>query len=227
MTESHLDGLLDALVPAASTPRWDDVVDRARRGRRRSTVIVVVVVALVLAPATWAAVHAFEGTPATPQVHRAFVISNRLTAEASKKLGKEFPQAKVDEVHGVLQVHSPGWLLDLWAAPSTEGGTCFFLDWQREAAQSLLPSGTGGCLESRAPPLVAATFQGGPFRYAGLYGWARGPEATVRVVLTNGRTVTLPVVEHFFLGMVPSGIEPASLTGRDAHGHVVASWKAP
>jgi hypothetical protein len=44
------------------------------------------------------------------------------------------------------------------------------------------------------------------------------------VKLTDGRTTTLPVVEHLFLGALPRGSEPASITGLDVSGNVLASW---
>ena len=64
----YLDHLLEELIPAErDAGSWSDVLDRARRSRRRYTALVAVLAALVLAPAAWAAVNAFEGTPA-PQV---------------------------------------------------------------------------------------------------------------------------------------------------------------
>lgn len=171
----------------------------------------------------WAAVHAFEGKPAPAPVRRTFRFANRATAEIAKKLGKEFPQARVKRAHGVLQVRTRSGPLDLWAAPSTQGGSCFVVDWEGAVIKGVL-AGTSACTQRHEPPIIAGTFQGSVQRYTVLYGYARGTEATVRVALTNGRAVTLPVVEHFFLAAVPSGILPASINGRDANGRVVGRW---
>jgi hypothetical protein len=110
--------------------------------------------------------------------------------------------------------------LDLWATPSTKGGSCFFVDWEASEIKGVL-SGTSGCTPRHEPPIIAGTFQGTVWRYSVLFGYARGPEATVRVALDNGRVSTLPVVEHFTLAAVRSGTGPDSIVGRDAKGRVV------
>ncbi|HZS31665.1 MAG TPA: hypothetical protein VFA37_10440 [Gaiellaceae bacterium] len=227
MTESHLDGLLDALVRAEPRGSWDDVLQRARRAQRRYVAVVVAIAALVLAPATWAAVHAFEGTPAPPPIRHNFVFTNRLRARESARFGKDFPQAEASKAHGVLQVRTRSGALDLWAAPSTQGGSCFFVDWEAGILKGLV-SGAGGCMERGDPPLAGGTLEGGgPSRYAALYGSALDSAVKVRVALTNGRTVSLPVVEHYFLGVVRSGIAVVNITALDASGKVVARWKSP
>lgn len=223
MTESRLDGLLDELVPVQSRAGWDDVVHRARRARRRYAAVVVAVAALVLVPATWAAVKAFEGTPAPPPVRGTFKFSNRGFAEFAKRLGKKFPQAEVGKAHGVLQVQTKDGPLDLWAAPSTNGGTCFVIGLERDMTAKMQLGSMSGCTRADAPALAAGTFGEGADTV--IFGYATGSEATAQITLMDGHTITLPVVEHFFLGADPGGLEPASVTGRDTSGNIVASWK--
>jgi hypothetical protein len=223
MTESYLDGLLDELVLSEPRERWDDVVHRARRAQRRYTALVLAVAMLVLASCSWVAVRVFEGTPAPPPVRGTFRFSNRAFAEFPKKLGNEFPQAEVDKAHGVLQVQTKDGPLDLWAAPSTDGGTCFVLGLENEMTAKMQLGSMSGCTRADTPPISAGTFGAGADTV--LDGYATGSEATAQVTLTNGRTITLPVVEHFFLGSDPGGLAPASITGRDRSGKIVASWK--
>jgi hypothetical protein len=227
MNDAPLDSLLDQLVTAEPRDAWGDVLLRARRSRRRYIVVVAMVAALVLVPATWAVIRAFEGTPAPPPVRKAFHFSNQDTAKAAKWLGKELPQAELDKAHGVLQVQTKAGPLDLWAAPSTQGGTCFFVGYEADVIASDLQNGTSACLQGNEPPLAAGTdFAELPEPWI-VYGWARGAETSVEVKLQDGRTLTLPVVEHYFLGAIPNGTLLESVTGYDAAGNAIATWTPP
>jgi hypothetical protein len=226
MTDSYLDGLLDELVPAEPEARWDDVVHRARRDQRRYAAVVIAVAALGLAACSWVAVKAFEGTPAPPPVRGTFEFSNRATAEAAKRIGKAFPQAEVAKAHGVLQVQTKDGPLDLWAAPATDGGACFVVGWEADRLPKLQVGSTSGCVPADPhPPIGAGTSGVSQHPYTVVYGYAAGPAATAQVKLWSGRSVTLPVVEHFFLAALPTGSAVASVTGRDANGKVIASAK--
>jgi hypothetical protein len=227
MTESHLDALLDELVPAEPPEGWNDVVHRARRDQRRYTAVVLAIATLVLASCSWVAVKAFEGTPAPPPVRGTFEFSNRADAAFAKRIGKKFPQAIVDKAHGVLQVQTKHGPLDLWAAPSTDGGSCFLVGWEADMTEKLQLGGSGGCTQGHEPRVGAGTFQESNRANTVLYGVATGSVATVRVKLWSGRTVTLPVVEHYFLGALPIGSAVESVTGRDASGKIVARYKQP
>lgn len=226
MTDSYLDGLLDELVPTEPQERWDDVVHRARRDQRRFAAVVIAVAALGLAACSWAAVRAFEGTPAPPPVRGTFEFSNRATAEAAKRIGKVFPQAEVAKAHGVLQVRTKDGPLDLWSAPATDGGACFVVGWEADMLPKLQVGDVNACVPAdHQPPIRAGTFQVSDHPYTVLYGYAAASVATAQVKLWSGRTVTLPVEEHFFLAALPVGSAVASVTGRDASGKVVASAK--
>jgi hypothetical protein len=210
MTDSYLDGLLDELVRVEPRESWDDVLQRARRAQRRYTVLVVAIAVLVLAPATWAAYRAFEGTPAPRSIRQDFVLIDG-----------------AGKAHGVLQVQTRYGPLDLWAAPELGGGKCWILIWMRKTSN---PHGSfeGTCSNPAvsAPPIdVGIGWATHPIPV--LSGSVTGRATTVEVKLSNGYTMTLPVVEHLVLGVVP--LQPgarlpgvAFAIGRDASGKVVA-----
>jgi hypothetical protein len=221
----YLDHLLDELVPAErDAGSWSDVLERARRSRRRYTAAVAAVAALVLAPAAWAAVNAFEGTPA-PQVieqnfsyHRVAInpwtgnIVNETDADAGKS-------------HGVLQLQTSDGPLDLWAAPEIDkSGICWFAGWESDISADHA-IGTGSCTESGDAAVDPRTYNDANHpAYTVLVGSVTGSETTLDVTLADGSTTTLPVAEHLFLGALPPGSQLATITGRDATGNVVASW---
>jgi len=225
MNDSYLAGLLDELVPAEPMERWDDVVQRARRSQRRYTVVLVTVAVLVLAPATWAAVRAFRGSPAPPPVRRFLRFTNRQW--------KGLPQAEVSKAHGVIQVRTKRGPLDLWVAPSTAGGLCFLIDYQADRTGRMQQGRSEMCWARGAhfPPIFTGTDAGESSPSTMIYGYVKGPAATVKVTLTNRmtppsrtRTITLPVVEHFFLAPV-RGLFARSIAGLDPHGKIIARWK--
>jgi len=228
MTNAYLDGLLDQLVTAEPRERWDDVVGRARRSRRRYIAAVATVAVLVLAPATWAAVNAFEGTPAPPPVRIDFQSTNRYWAEA--QLGRRAPQADVSKAHGVIQVPTTDGPLDLWAAPTDVGGTCLLVGWDADLAKANGPSEGSMCAPPSSPTSDNLTWVWTTAipthpSYSEVWGYAYGAASTVDVAFEDGSSRTLPVVEHLFLGAVPRGATVVSLAARDSDGNVVGSWK--
>jgi hypothetical protein len=226
MTESHLDALLDELVPAEPREGWNDVVHRARRDQRRYTAVILAIATLVLASCSWVAVRAFEGTPAPPPVRKTFEFSNQASAAFAKRIGRKFPQAEVDKAHGVVQVQTEDGPLDLWAAPATRGRSCFVVGAESDMVANRPFGSSSGCVPHRPPAIGAGTYQGSDHPYAVVFGYATG-SATAEVKLWSGRTVTLPVVEHYFLGELPIGSAVESVTGRDASGKIVARYKPP
>ena len=228
--DAYLDGLLDELVTAEPREAWHEVLGLARRSQRRYIAVVAVVATLGLVPATWAAVNAFEGTPAPQSIVQNFV---RWNAEApnlafvNPKTGfaRHVPRADTTKTHGVLQLDTSDGPLDLWAAPTSVGnGTCWFVGWESDvAAERALGHGT--CTQGDDPAIDPETWGDASHpSYTVLDGSVTGSETTLHVTLTDGRTTTLPVVEHLFLGALPPGSELASIAGRDASGNVVASW---
>lgn len=231
--DAYLDGLLDELVTAEPREAWHEVLDRSRRSRRRYIAVIVAVAAFILAPATWAAVNAFQGTPAPHSIMQSFV---RWNAEApnlafiNPQTGFErhVPLADATKAHGVVQLETSDGPLDMWAAPESDGsGSCWFIAWESDVHGGT-PTGSGGCAQGDQAAIAPATvsFVTHP-AYTILDGSVTGPETTLDVTLTDGDTTTLPVVEHLFLGALPHGSSPASIVGRDANGNVVARFPEP
>jgi hypothetical protein len=230
--DAHLDGLLDELVPAESREAWSDVLRRARRSRRRYAGVVTAIAVFVLAPATWAAVDAFDGTPAPPSIHQTFLqwdarAAAMEAAEAQDGFSRHVPRADASQAHGVLQVATTGGPLDMWAAPELDGsGTCWFIGWESDLHEDDGARGSGSCTEADGDPINAGWEWGFDHpAYTVLSGSVTGDEKTLDVTLTDGNTTTLPVVEHLFLAALPKGSKPATIVGRDANGNVVATWK--
>jgi hypothetical protein len=236
MMDAHLDQLLDELVPMEPREQWNDVLSRARRSRRRYIAVVAAVAVLVLAPAAWAAVNAFEGTPA-PQVIQQDFSYHRVTINPRTGFVHFIPDADASKAHGVLQLQTSDGPLDLWAAPERRvvhgeplvpkndvSGTCWFVGCESDiSAEHAI--GTGSCTESNDPAITPETYNDASHpAYTVLVGSVTGLETTLDVTLTDGSTTTLPVAEHLFMGALPHGSELASITGREANGNVVASW---
>jgi hypothetical protein len=184
---------------------------------------------------------AFEGTPPPPDVSTSFSQLNQLADQATQQgFAGEFPQADVSKAHGVIEVQTADGPEDLWVAPSDQGGQCYFIDWANDPAeQDGSKYGFGGC-----PPLASTTK---PINPPGLV-WVVGhPDlmtvngsvsvdaASVQIALQDGSTITLPVVEHVFLGAIdePAGqtgvgdIRIERVTAVDASGNQVAEWTSP
>jgi hypothetical protein len=233
MNDAYLDGLLDELVTPRPRDRWNDVLVRAGRSRRRYAAIVAAVAVLVLAPATWAAVNAFEGTPAPQSIQQNFLqwdaqAAARQYALAQAGFTAKVPQAVADKAHGVLQLQTGDGPLDMWAAPATDRGTCYFIGWESDLSRPAGAYGYGGC--APATPQNGDDITWGEVNlppthpnYWVLSGYVYGDAATVDVVLADGRTTTLPVVEGLFMAAFDSQEKIASLTAHDAAGSVVAT----
>lgn len=230
MSETYLEGLLDELVPAEPREAWGDVLRRARRSRRCYTAAIAAVAVLVLAPATWAAVDAFEGTPAPQSIQQTFLEGDAMSAAmrayaAQNGLKREFPSADASKAHGVLQLATTDGPLDMWAAPELDrNGSCWFVNWESDM-QGDRVGGEGSCMQDGEDPISFGTYNDASHpAYTLVDGSVTGAETTLDMTLTDGTTTTLPVVEHLFLGALPHGSNVASVTGRDANGDVVATW---
>jgi hypothetical protein len=227
MTDAYLDGLLDELVTAEPRERWNDVLGRARRSRRRYIAVVAAIGTLVLVPATWAAVSAFEGTPAPRSIQQNFVEWNASAVQLSQSgFRKAVPHADASKAHGVLQLQTNDGPLDLWAAPELNGnGRCWFVGWDSELNGPNGPRGVNSCTQTDAQPFNWMGWNDANHpSYTVLIGSVNGSETTLDVTLADGSTTTLPVVEHLFLGALPHGSKVQTILGRDAAGNVVATW---
>lgn len=237
MTDAHLDGLLDELVTAEPRERWKDVAGRARRSRRRYAAIVTAVAVLLLAPATWAAVDAFEGSPAPQSVVQNFLqwdarAAALSAARAQAGFATHVPTADASKAHGVLRLQTGDGPLDLWATPGTDGGTCYFIGWESDQSRPDGAYGFGGCVPEA--PTDGRDISWGEVNlppthpnYWVLNGYVYGAASTVDVTQANGTTTTLPVVEHWFLATFDTDTKIASFTARDSAGNVVTTLTNP
>ncbi|HKU56336.1 MAG TPA: hypothetical protein VJP41_04880 [Gaiellaceae bacterium] len=208
--------------------------------RRPALGLAIALTALASAGVALAAgLGAFEGTPAPPDVSTSFSQLNQLADQATQQgFAHRFPQADVSKAHGAIEVQTPDGPEDLWVAPSDQGGQCYFIDWANDPPyQDGSVYGFGGCPPTSTAPIDA----GGPVWVSGhpnlltVSGSVSVDAATVQVVLQDGSTMTLPVVEHVYLGSLD---EPAGQTGVgdekvvkvtafDASGNQVAQWTSP
>jgi hypothetical protein len=236
MSEAMIDDLLDGLVPAVEQlPDWSGVLLRARRAHRRRIALFVVAAAFVVVPAAYAAVRAFEGTPAPPSIRGGFSESNRMADLINRyAIKRSFhirePHAIVATAHGVLQVRTIAGLLDLWAARSTSGGVCWFIDYEADLKPGRPPLGSGGCDQGTPPPSKITYSTEWMLRHPtiqSLTGRVYVPATSVHIELSNGSTIRLPVAEGFFLGSIPNHTHVRQGAAFDAHGRRVAAFSVP
>lgn len=233
MSEAMIDDLLDAYVPAVEQlPDWGGVLRQARRVHRRRLALSAAVATLVIVPAAYAVVRAFEGTPAPPQIQQSFTrwngMADQMNAFAARHL--HVPHAVVSTAHGVVQVRTSDGLLDLWAARSATGGICWFVDYEADVRPGRVPLGGGSCDQGSPPPskltygtewsLEHPTLQT-------LVGRVYVRAHSVRVVLSNGSEIRLPVVEGLFLGSLPNRTRVRHIDAFDVRGGKVATFSVP
>ena len=236
MSEAMIDDLLDVFVPAVEQlPDWDGVLRRAQRAHRRRILLAAAAAAFVVVPAAYAVVRAFEGTPAPPQIRGGFSQSNRMADQMNRfaiKQGFHLHErhAVVATAHGVLQVRTSDGPLDLWAARSTRGGVCWFLDYEADLKPDRTPIGGGGC--DQAPLLSSKISYSTEWMLPhptiqALTGRVYVPASSVRVELSNDSTIRLPVVEGFFLGSIPNHVRVRRIDAFNAAGKKVATMSVP
>lgn len=210
-------------------------------GARRPVVGIALVAALLASAgvAVAAGFGAFEGTPAPPNISTTFTRLNSMADQAVQQgIAGKYPQADVSRAHGVLEIQTPDGPEDLWVAPSDQGGECFFIDWANDPPQQNGSQyGFGGCQPPWAtsnpviPPGVS-WIEGHP-NLLTVDGSVAVDAASVKIAFADGSTMTLPVVEHFYLGSIDktaaqlSEAKPVELTAFDAAGNQVAQWTPP
>lgn len=209
-----------------------------RHSWRPLAVAAVAVIALAGAGVGIAAgVGAFEGTPAPPDVSTNFTQLNKMgDAAIQQGISATWPQVDASKAHGVIEIQTPDGPQDMWAAPNDQGGQCYFIDWANDPpGQDGIKYGFGGgCGPSSpppasSPPVTPISF--GDVWVAGhpdlmtVWGTVHVDAATVQITLDDGSTVTLPVVEHAFLGSLPKGTKLAKVAAFDAAGNQVAERK--
>jgi len=211
-----------------------------RRSWRPVVVMAVAVAALAGAGIAIAAgLGAFEGTPAPPEISTNFSQFNKMADQATQQgFAQHFPQADVSKAHGVIEIQTPDGPEDLWAAPNDQGGQCYFIDWANDPpGQDGSKYGFGGC---GTPATTTKPIDpGGPIWIVGhpdlmtVNGTVSVDAATVQITFHDGSTMTLPVVEHMFLGSISKAREQMDsarlekVTAFDASGNQVAEWTSP
>jgi hypothetical protein len=225
-----------ALATASTTWRSRGA-ERLRRSGRSRLVLGVAAVAVVIVPTAIAfggkLVDVFEGSPAPPEISTNFTALNRMADSAIQQgIASKMPHADVSKAHGVIEIQTPDGPQDLWAAPSDQGGNCYFIDFANDPPGPTGKNGFSGCDPS--PPPASHINWGevwGPAHpdLLTIWGTVFVDGATVRVTLDNGSTLNLPVVEGLFLGSLTgsedslsSGEKVEKVTAFDAAGNQVA-----
>ncbi len=251
MSENYLDDLFDQLVTVEPRPAWNDVLARARRSRRRYGALVVLVALFVLVPVAWAVDGAFNAPP-PPQVQSAAAAWNRLVPQVvahAEANGWPDPEqygttADLSKLHGLVQVQTPDSPLDVWGAPSSNGGLCYFSTYEADLAPgSRNAGGPGGCSQpgGLAKNYAVEIDSGHPDVYLTSGYTDNASAASAQVTLKVGADVlskTGPVVEGLYVIAFPR--DPAT-TGAwddanmglekvvtyDTSGNEVETWQNP
>lgn len=228
----------------ASAAARDRGVGRLPRMRRSRLLLGIAVAALVLVPTAVAfggkIVDLFEGTPAPPEVSAEFTILNKA---ADMSIQKGFTgivgHADVSKAHGVIEIQTPDGPQDLWVAPYDAGGQCYFIDYANDSvSQSGGKPGFGGCGTPAQAYSYSEIDPEGPYytyKHPNLLtidGSVAIDATTVRITFHDGSTLTLPVVEHWFLASIPKPAQESdanleNVTAFDAAGNQVADWTPP
>jgi hypothetical protein len=233
VSDAAIDDLLDDFVPPVQQlPDWHGVLRRARRSRRRHALLAVAIVALVVVPAALAVgggvLDWFHGKPAPASVKQEFVQFNTqlerfAEMEAKDGFRREVPSAVAERAHGVIALRAAGMQIYLWAAPRRGGGACTLLQWGTGSGK--LPMASTGC-DATWPPAQPLSFStmGGAALPAGnvVYGRAFRSVVSVVVELSNGARLKLPVVEGFFVGLMPKHTHPIQIESYRSAGNRVA-----
>jgi hypothetical protein len=221
---------------------WSDVLRRRTpgrqvdRGRVRLVAVAVAVIAVVPTAIGLAGpLHdLFFGRPAPPIVKQAFAQQNRMARlmhtwqKAHGETVPAMPRVETAKAHGVLAVKTHDGLLLLWAAPSSGGRECWFIDFAADQVNHRRPLGDGGC-DSPTPPAS---------KFAPSFSWSAthptlkvlsgrlyvDDAVAVIVSFPNHRSATLPVVDRYFVAAYPRSTRvPTKLAAINRHGHVVAT----
>ena len=226
------------LVTAPATRNRREL-ERRWYTRRPRLVLIVVVAALLAVPTAVAfggkIVDLFQGTPAPAEISTTFTGFNRMfdkLADFSTRQGfaMTMPHAEVSKAHGVIEIETADGPQDLWAAPSDQGGNCYFIDFANDPPTPTGKLGIGGC-DPSPPPASNINWGQVWFRphpdLVTVWGSVFVDAATVHVALEGGSTLALPVVERLFLGSLARGEKVVRVTAFDAAGDEVAEWTKP
>jgi hypothetical protein len=250
-----LTDLLDQVVTVEPLPAWGDVLTRARRSRRRYGALAALVALFVLVPAAWAIDNAFYGSPPPPEAQSAVAFWNKYAPQAeayAEAHGWPNPQqygttADLSKLHGLFQVQTPYGPLDVWGAPSSNGGLCWTMDYQADLTRApgvmSEPGGGGGCSQ---PGGLANNYgievdSGYPSVYLTSGYTDNANAASAQETIKVGEKVltkTGPVVDGLYAIAFPrdptttdawdsANIGPEKVVTYDANGNEVETWQNP
>ena len=204
---------------------------RRRRGAQPRLLLGVAVAALVLVPTGVAfggkLADLFEGTPAPPDIVTNFADFNQMPDPATQQgFAWKWPRADVSKAHGVIEIQTPDGPEDMWAAPNDQGGQCYFVDFANDPPGQHGRYGFGGCDTTTSMSDSKIGF-GDIWTYEHpdlltVNGSVYVDASTVQLAFEDGSTMTLPVVEHLFLGSTAKGMKVEKVTAFDAAGNQVA-----
>ena len=195
-----------------------------RLSRRSRPVLALAAAALVLVPTALAfgskIADLFEGTPAPPAISNSFAADNA----TQKSFASQLPHAEVSKAHGVIEIQTADGPEDLWAAPSDQGGQCWFIDFANDPPVLNSQYGFGGCYPLPPPSNISWGDVWVPPHPSLLTVWGHVyvEASTLQLTLADGSTVTLPIVEGVFLGSLDKTAKVTKLTAYDEAGNVVA-----
>jgi hypothetical protein len=228
---------LDRAVPPISNGGgdWDDVLRRAdanvvalRRPRRRIWVAIAAaaaLVALVVNPAfgiggrvlDW-----FEGSPAPEEVKRGLSELDGPPEDIAALFGG--PRVRADEARGVIALETSAGLAYLWAAPTDDGGWCWYTQMPEVPVEGGTTSSaaiTCNSFSSAAERLQVGSSGEESTGLTLVEGRVQSPITSVELELGDGSREPVKLVNGFFLAEVPTGREAEAVIGRDADGDVV------
>lgn len=206
-----------------------------RRSRRPRLMLAFTAAALVLVPSAIAfggkVVDLFEGTPPPPAVSIAYATINRTADQAVREgFTAKFPHADMTKLAGVIEIQTADGPEDLWTAPNSQGGYCWFVDFPSDPASESGQSGNGTC-DTATPPIskiMLGTFWALSHpSLSTVSGRVYVDAASVQLTLADGSTVTLPVVEGMFLGSLANTDKVERATAYDAGNSKVGEWTRP
>src|SRR2546430_2740060 len=147
-----------------------------------------------------------------------------------KGSGDRSPQPEGSRAHGVIEIQTPDGRERLWAAPTEQGGTWWWIDFANDPPVNGSQPGFGACdtVENMHTNTIATglTWEEPHSALMTLFGRVDVQADRVVVQLADGSTRTLPVVEGAFLASVDKGARLAQVTAYDGD-EQVATWEAP
>lgn len=206
---------------------------RSRTVVRRPAVLIAVALAAAVTAVPAIGVIAvirdvFEGSSPTPQVQEHFriwddvAVSTAQAADATNALS-HMPFVRAADVHGILALDADEATLYLWGANGDDGKHCWLIDIEQPGgttADSFIKFGPSGCASTNDVRWFESENVNLPGRVIVL-GVVNADATSAELKLSDGSSVRVPVVEHYFLATLSDGQAPQEVVARAADGSVV------